>query len=328
MKSREGAWVGWAGEAGDAPEPFDQDGMYLRPVPLSEKEVAEYYEGFSNDTLWPIYHDVIVPATFHRDWWNVLRAGQPPLRRGGRRGGRRGRAPSGCTTTSSSSCRRWCASCARTCASAGSTTSRSRRSSCSPSCRGARALVEGLLGADFLGFQRSRRRRQLPARLSAPAGPDHQGRHRPSPPPRSTAGPHRARERHPDLRGLQRPRRAGPHARGRSQRAKEIRESLGNPRDPHARRRPARLHQGHPPPAQGLRGAARRTAPSPHRTTSSCRSPPPAASAWRPTASCARRSRPTVGPDQRRVRRHRLGRRALPAPLLPPRRDGRDVPRR
>ncbi len=69
MKSREGAWVGWAGEAGDAPEPFVEDGMYLRPVPLSEKEVAQYYEGFSNDTLWPIYHDVIVPASFHRYWW-------------------------------------------------------------------------------------------------------------------------------------------------------------------------------------------------------------------------------------------------------------------
>lgn len=69
MKRREGAWVGWAGEAGDAPEPFVQDGMYLRPVPLSEKEVAQYYEGFSNDTLWPIYHDVIVPASFHRYWW-------------------------------------------------------------------------------------------------------------------------------------------------------------------------------------------------------------------------------------------------------------------
>lgn len=69
MKRREGAWVGWAGEAGDAPVPFVQDGMYLRPVPLSEKEVAQYYEGFSNDTLWPIYHDVIVPASFHRYWW-------------------------------------------------------------------------------------------------------------------------------------------------------------------------------------------------------------------------------------------------------------------
>jgi trehalose 6-phosphate synthase len=69
MRGRDGAWVGWAGEAGDAPEPFIEDEMFLRPVPLSEEEVTHYYEGFSNDTLWPIYHDVIVPASFHRYWW-------------------------------------------------------------------------------------------------------------------------------------------------------------------------------------------------------------------------------------------------------------------
>ena len=30
-----------------------------------------YYEEFSNDTLWPIYHDVIVQPSFHRDWWRA-----------------------------------------------------------------------------------------------------------------------------------------------------------------------------------------------------------------------------------------------------------------
>ena len=45
--------------------------MYLRPVSLSAAEVEEYYEGFSNDTLWPIYHDVIVQPSFHRDWWRT-----------------------------------------------------------------------------------------------------------------------------------------------------------------------------------------------------------------------------------------------------------------
>ncbi|WP_270886818.1 alpha,alpha-trehalose-phosphate synthase (UDP-forming) [Pedococcus sp. 5OH_020] len=74
MRGRDGAWVGWAGEAGEAPASFDQEGMYLRPVPLSEDEVAHYYEGFSNDTLWPIYHDVIVPATFHRFWFAAYEA--------------------------------------------------------------------------------------------------------------------------------------------------------------------------------------------------------------------------------------------------------------
>ncbi|MDQ2757229.1 MAG: trehalose-6-phosphate synthase [Actinomycetota bacterium] len=69
MKGRDGAWVGWAGEAGEAPAPFSEAGMFLRPVPLSADEVRDYYEGFANDTLWPIYHDVIVQASFHREWW-------------------------------------------------------------------------------------------------------------------------------------------------------------------------------------------------------------------------------------------------------------------
>ncbi len=72
MRGREGAaWVGWAGEAGEAPAPFEDAGMHLHPVALSAQDVADYYEGFSNDTLWPIYHDVIVPATFHRRWWDA-----------------------------------------------------------------------------------------------------------------------------------------------------------------------------------------------------------------------------------------------------------------
>lgn len=74
MRGREGAaWVGWAGEPGAAPAPFEDSGLHLHPVALSEQEVADYYEGFSNDTLWPIYHDVIVPATFHRRWWDAYR---------------------------------------------------------------------------------------------------------------------------------------------------------------------------------------------------------------------------------------------------------------
>ena len=69
MRGRAGAWVGWAGEPGEPPEPFDEGGIHLHPLGLSVADVRDYYEGFSNDTLWPIYHDVIVPATFHREWW-------------------------------------------------------------------------------------------------------------------------------------------------------------------------------------------------------------------------------------------------------------------
>jgi Trehalose-6-phosphate synthase len=34
-------------------------------------EVRHFYEGFCNATLWPLYHDVIAPPQFHRRWWEA-----------------------------------------------------------------------------------------------------------------------------------------------------------------------------------------------------------------------------------------------------------------
>ncbi|RLV55038.1 trehalose-6-phosphate synthase [Aeromicrobium phragmitis] len=70
MRRHDGAWIGWHGAADEALQPFEHAGMHLVPIPLSEQEVREYYEGFSNATLWPLYHDVIAPPEFHREWWD------------------------------------------------------------------------------------------------------------------------------------------------------------------------------------------------------------------------------------------------------------------
>jgi trehalose 6-phosphate synthase len=40
-------------------------------VTLSASELTDYYEGFANSTLWPLYHDVVAPPVFHRHWWNT-----------------------------------------------------------------------------------------------------------------------------------------------------------------------------------------------------------------------------------------------------------------
>ncbi|HET8958446.1 MAG TPA: trehalose-6-phosphate synthase, partial [Microcella sp.] len=71
MRASDGAWVGWAGKPDLELEPFTADDTYLVPVTLSADEVADYYEGFSNDTLWPLYHDVIAPPSYHREWWDA-----------------------------------------------------------------------------------------------------------------------------------------------------------------------------------------------------------------------------------------------------------------
>src|ERR1700722_6665195 len=73
LRRRSGAWVGWAGVTDEVvdviDEPIEQDELQLHPVRLSADDVAEYYEGFSNATLWPLYHDVIVKPIYHREWW-------------------------------------------------------------------------------------------------------------------------------------------------------------------------------------------------------------------------------------------------------------------
>ena len=74
MRARKGAWVGWSGKPDLDVDAFDADGMHLVLVELSAAEVEDYYEGFSNGTLWPLYHDVIVNPEFHRAWWNAYDA--------------------------------------------------------------------------------------------------------------------------------------------------------------------------------------------------------------------------------------------------------------
>jgi alpha,alpha-trehalose-phosphate synthase [UDP-forming] len=71
LRVHRGAWVGWTGSEGEAPAPFDTEEMHLVAVPLSSREISEYYEGMSNGTLWPLYHDVIAAPRYHRHWWDT-----------------------------------------------------------------------------------------------------------------------------------------------------------------------------------------------------------------------------------------------------------------
>jgi trehalose 6-phosphate synthase len=74
MHRTDGAWIGWTGTADEEVAPFQADGIELEPVRLDAGEVERYYEGFSNDTLWPLYHDVIAQPSYHRPWWDTYEA--------------------------------------------------------------------------------------------------------------------------------------------------------------------------------------------------------------------------------------------------------------
>jgi trehalose 6-phosphate synthase len=71
MREAEGVWIGWSGDAGPAAGPFRANGLDLVGMGLSADLVRDYYEGFCNATLWPLYHDVIAPPQFHRRWWDA-----------------------------------------------------------------------------------------------------------------------------------------------------------------------------------------------------------------------------------------------------------------
>jgi trehalose-6-phosphate synthase len=71
MRESGGVWIGWSGDAGPAPGPFRANDLDLVGIGLSAEQVRDYYEGFCNATLWPLYHDVIAPPEFHRRWWDA-----------------------------------------------------------------------------------------------------------------------------------------------------------------------------------------------------------------------------------------------------------------
>jgi trehalose 6-phosphate synthase len=71
LREHHGLWIGWPGTAGHGPPPTDYEGTALRAVAIDIEEYENFYLGFSNATLWPLYHDAIRYPEFHRQWWHA-----------------------------------------------------------------------------------------------------------------------------------------------------------------------------------------------------------------------------------------------------------------
>jgi trehalose 6-phosphate synthase len=73
LQNRNGLWIGWPGstEHDTLPSPTSYEGIRLKAVDITEEEYENFYLGFSNATLWPLYHDAIRAPTFHRHWWQA-----------------------------------------------------------------------------------------------------------------------------------------------------------------------------------------------------------------------------------------------------------------
>lgn len=69
-------WLGWPGVAVkkevDKKEVTERlKGDNMRPVFLTEQEIEEYYEGFSNETLWPNFHYFNQYVVFQDNFWEA-----------------------------------------------------------------------------------------------------------------------------------------------------------------------------------------------------------------------------------------------------------------
>ena len=77
-KEGDNIWMGWPGVAieedkdkQDAIENLKKNNM--SPVFLTEKEIEEYYEGFSNETLWPNFHYFNQYAEYEETYWQAYK---------------------------------------------------------------------------------------------------------------------------------------------------------------------------------------------------------------------------------------------------------------
>ena len=77
LKNRNGTWIGWPGfvqktDIDDNMLPALQtaaSGYSVKPVMLNSDELKNYYEGFSNSIIWPLFHDFTDKCIFLSEYW-------------------------------------------------------------------------------------------------------------------------------------------------------------------------------------------------------------------------------------------------------------------
>ena len=71
LRRQNGLWVGWSGEERHAPSEKpdiqDADGVTIATIDLSPQDVDEYYNGYANSTLWPLFHYRIDLTEYDRE---------------------------------------------------------------------------------------------------------------------------------------------------------------------------------------------------------------------------------------------------------------------
>ncbi|MCP4633277.1 MAG: trehalose-6-phosphate synthase [candidate division Zixibacteria bacterium] len=81
LKNRGGIWIGWPGVADEDRVEIEKvlrletktAGYTFKTVGLTSEEVEGYYQGFSNEIIWPLFHDFQSNCVFNPDYWLVYK---------------------------------------------------------------------------------------------------------------------------------------------------------------------------------------------------------------------------------------------------------------
>lgn len=83
LKNRGGTWIGWPGtveedlvpDIGQLLKTAKKDSGYrLKPVLLTSQEREYFYKGFSNEVLWPLFHDFQSYCNFDPKYWEYYKS--------------------------------------------------------------------------------------------------------------------------------------------------------------------------------------------------------------------------------------------------------------
>lgn len=78
LSNRGGMWIGWPGTDDEVPGLEDilgdavrDAGYTFKPVMLTSAEREKFYHGFSNEVIWPLFHDLQTNCNFDPSYWSV-----------------------------------------------------------------------------------------------------------------------------------------------------------------------------------------------------------------------------------------------------------------
>jgi trehalose 6-phosphate synthase/phosphatase len=82
LSQRSAMWIGWPGtveeQAADLEvalaQATEEFGYALAPVTLTQRERDEFYLGFSNEIIWPLFHDLLTRCNFNPSYWRTYEA--------------------------------------------------------------------------------------------------------------------------------------------------------------------------------------------------------------------------------------------------------------